>query len=349
VQKRGYVLKEEREGVKRDYDVLELKNAKITEKIATENTGAEKNKLFPTDIGEVVNDFLVQYFEDILDFGFTASVEKEFDDIAQGMIKWNEMIRKFYKPFHKDIEKTQETSERATGERALGKDPVSKRKVIVRIGRFGPMVQIGEQDDKEKPRYASLRKEQSISTITLEEAMELFKLPRDLGEMDGKKVVANAGRFGPYVAHDGTFASLKKDLGDDPMTVTLERATELLIAKKQADKDKIIKAFPENKNVVVLKGRWGAFIKAGKLNVRIPKDADAAKLSYDEVMQLVKSQSKDKGETVKKGAAKKGTAKKATTKKTVSIAKTKTVVKKAAAKKPVAKAVTKKVTKKKKK
>jgi DNA topoisomerase-1 len=211
------------------------------------------------------------------------------------------------------------------------------------------MVQIGEQDDKEKPRYASLRKEQSISTITLEEAMELFKLPRDLGEMDGKKVVANAGRFGPYVAHDGTFASLKKDLGDDPMTVTLERATELLIAKKQADKDKIIKAFPENKNVVVLKGRWGAFIKAGKLNVRIPKDADAAKLSYDEVMQLVKSQSKDKGETVKKGAAKKGTAKKATTKKTVSIAKTKTVVKKAAAKKPVAKAVTKKVTKKKKK
>jgi DNA topoisomerase-1 len=216
------------------------------------------------------------------------------------------------------------------------------------------MVQIGEQDDKEKPRYASLRKEQSISTITLDEAMELFKLPRDLGEIDGKKVVANAGRFGPYVAHDGTFASLKKDLGDDPMTVTLERAKELLIAKKQADKDKIIKSFPENKNVVVLKGRWGAFIKAGKLNVRIPKDADAAKLSYDEVMQLVKSQSKDKVELVKKGTAKKGTAKKGTvkkttTKKTVSLAKTKTVVKKAAAKKPVAKAVTKKVIKKKKK
>lgn len=353
VQKRGYVLKEERDGVKRDYDVLELKNAKITEKIATENTGAEKNKLFPTDIGEVVNDFLVQYFEDILDFGFTASVEREFDDIAQGMIKWNEMIRKFYKPFHKDIEKTQETSERATGERALGKDPVSKRKVIVRIGRFGPMVQIGEQDDKEKPRYASLRKEQSISTITLEEAMELFKLPRELGEWDGKKVVANAGRFGPYVSHDGTFASLKKDLGDDPMTVTLERAKELLIAKKQADKDKIITSFPENKNVVVLKGRWGAFIKAGKLNVRIPKDADAAKLTYDDVMKLVKGQSKDKGETVKKGGAKKSTAKKSpakksTTKKTVSIAKSKTVIKKAAAKKPVAKAVTKKVIKKKK-
>ena len=328
VQKRGYVVKEDRDGKKRDYDILELKGNKITDKIATENTGAEKSKLFPTDIGEVVNDFLVQYFEDILDFGFTASVEKEFDDIAQGMIKWNEMIRKFYKPFHKDVEVTLENSEKATGERELGKDPVSKRKVIVRIGRFGPIVQIGEQDDEEKPRFASLRKEQSINTITLEDALELFKLPRDLGEWNEKKVVANVGRFGPYVAHDGTFASLKKDAGDDPMTVTLARAKELLEAKKKADKEKIISTFSENKNVIVLNGRWGPFIKAGKKNVRIPKGVKPETLSYNDVMKLVNGESTgDEKSTVKKAASTKTKAKKATPAKSVKSTPKKTVAK----------------------
>jgi DNA topoisomerase-1 len=336
IQKRGYAVKEDRDGTKRDYDILELKGSKITDKTATENTGAEKSKLFPTDIGEVVNDFLVQYFEDILDFGFTASVEKEFDDIAQGMIKWNEMIRKFYKPFHRDVEVTLENSEKATGERELGKDPVSKRRVIVRIGRFGPIVQIGEQDEEEKPRFASLRKEQSINTISLEEALELFKLPRDLGEWNEKKVVANAGRFGPYVAHDGTFASLKKDAGDDPMTVTFERAKELLEAKKKADKEKIISTFSENKNVIVLNGRWGPFIKAGKKNVRIPKGVKPETLSYSDVMKLVNGESVgEEKATAKKAAASKAKAKKATPAKGA-----KTTVKKTAAK-------TKKTTKKK--
>lgn len=286
IQKRGYVVKEDREGIKRNYDYLFLQNGKITEETKSENTGAEKAKLFPTDIGMVVNDFLIQYFGDILDYGFTATVEKEFDDIAQGMLKWNKMIEQFYKPFHKDVEKTLEVSERASGERELGIDPVSGKRVIARIGRFGPMVQIGHSDDEEKPKFASLRNNQSISTITLEEALELFKLPRILGEKEGKQVVANIGRFGPYVGHNGTFASLKTTDGDDPMTITFDRAIELLEAKKKADREKIIKEFPE-KGIVILNGRWGPFIKAGKKNARIPKTKNAEELTLEECMELL--------------------------------------------------------------
>jgi DNA topoisomerase-1 len=286
IQKRGYVVKEDREGTKRNYDYLYLQAGKVVEEVKTENSGVEKSKLFPTDIGMVVNDFLMQYFGDILDYGFTASVEKEFDDIAQGMLKWNKMIEHFYGPFHKDVEKTLEVSERASGERELGIDPQSGKRVIARIGRFGPMIQIGNSDDEEKPRFASLRSNQSIATITLEEALELFKLPRILGEKDGKQVVANIGKFGPYVGHNGTFASLKKNEGDDPMTITFERALELIEAKKKADQEKIIKQFPE-KGIVILNGRWGPFIKAGKKNVRIPKNKNVEELTLQECVELL--------------------------------------------------------------
>ncbi|MBX7093326.1 MAG: type I DNA topoisomerase [Flavobacteriales bacterium] len=337
IQKRGYVVREEREGVKRNYDVFTLKKGKISEEIKTENTGAEKGKLFPTDIGIVVNDFLVKNFGDVLDFSFTASVEKEFDDIAQGMLKWNEMIRRFYGPFHKDVEETLETSDRATGERELGKDPETGKKVVVKIGRYGPMVMIGDADDEEKPRFASLRKEQSIGTITLAEAMDLFKLPRTLGESNGKKVVASVGRFGPYVGHDGVFASLKKADGDDPMTITLERALQLLEEKRKSNAERTIKTFPENKEVQVLKGRWGAFIKVGRKNVRIPKDIEPTDLTLEKCLELAGETKVKKlkagestGTGVKKAAAKKATPKKSTAKKTVSkkSASAKTAVKK---------------------
>jgi DNA topoisomerase-1 len=313
-----------------------LKSGKITEEIKTENTGAEKGKLFPTDIGMVVNDFLVKYFGDILDFSFTATVEKEFDDIAQGMLRWNEMIKSFYGPFHKDVEQTLEKSDKATGERELGIDPQSGKRVVVKIGRFGPMVMIGHADDEEKPRFASLRKEQSINSITLEEALKLFDLPRVLGEVGGKNVVANVGRFGPYVGHDGVFASLKKAEGDDPMSITLERALVLLEEKRKSNAERTIKTFPENPNVQVLKGRWGAFIKAGKKNVRIPKDIEPTDLTLEKCIELAggaivvdMKKGKSSGEkTTKKAASKKTTAKKATSKKT-----TKTTTKKATSKK----------------
>jgi DNA topoisomerase I len=354
VQKRGYVLKEDRPGTKRLYDVLTLKGTQIDKRKDSENTGAEKSKLFPTDIGMLVTDFLVNHFEDVLDYNFTASVEKEFDDVAQGIMKWNEMIRKFYGPFHKDVEKTLKQSERVTGERDLGKEPGTGKRVFVRLGRFGPMVQIGESDAEEKPRFASLRSNQSLATITLDEAMELFKLPREVGMLDGKKIVANIGRFGPYISHDGTFASLKADLGDDPMSVSLERSIELLLAKKEADLKKILKKFSENKDAVVLKGRWGPFLKVGRLNFRLPKGTVVEDMTYADVEAIMeanpqnngKGKGKSKGKTkaapeVKKAAAVKSKvvadktkSKPADKKKTVSApAKKKTVAKKPAPKK----------------
>jgi DNA topoisomerase-1 len=304
VQKRNYVVKEDREGKKRQYDNILLTNGAIKEEKKEENTGAEKSKLFPTDIGMLVTDFLVQHFVDIMDYGFTASVEKEFDDIAQGLIKWNEMIRKFYKPFHKGIEDTLEHSERVTGERILGKDPVSGKPVLARIGRFGPMVQIGEVSDEEKPRFASLRKDQSISTITFEEAMELFKLPRNLGDYLEKKVTASIGRFGPYISHDGLFASVKAADGDDPMTITLDRAIELIIAKKEAVANSILKKFAENEKAQVLKGRWGAYLKFDGKNFRIPKGTEVDDIDYNMVLNIVGPAAQGKKAASKKGAPK---------------------------------------------
>ncbi|MGZ3904194.1 MAG: type I DNA topoisomerase [Bacteroidia bacterium] len=286
VQKRNYVEKTDRMGTPRNYTVLTLEKGSIKDVTATENTGAEKAKMFPTDIGMVVNDFLMQHFPSILDFHFTAKVEEEFDEIAEGNLSWQKMLKEFYKPFHKTIENTTDNSERASGERSLGKDPVSGKPVIVRIGRFGPLVQIGESGEgKEKPRFAGLRKDQRMETITLDEAMLLFKMPRVVGEFEGKEMKVGIGRFGPYVVHNNMFTSLGKE--DDPYEVTGERCIELIKAKQKKDAEKIIRTYTENPDLKVLNGRWGPFIALGKKFFKIPKTTEASKLDFAAVVQLI--------------------------------------------------------------
>lgn len=286
IQKRGYAEKIEREGEKRNYDYLILQNNEIRKEIKSENTGAEKNKLSPTDIGIVVTDFLVEHFGDIMDYNFTADVEKEFDDIAQGLMEWTEMIQKFYQPFHNNVENTLETSERASGERFLGNHPQTGKPIIARIGRFGPMVQIGNTEDDEKPQFASLSPTQSITSITLEEALDLFRLPRILGEFEGKDVKANVGRFGPYIQHASAFTSIPK--GEDPISLSLERAIELIEEKRISEAAKLIKTFDENPEMQLLNGRYGPYLKIGKENFKLPKNVDAALLSYDECIAISK-------------------------------------------------------------
>ncbi len=290
IQNRGYVVKEEREGKQRKFRVLTLAANKITKEERTENTGAERNKLFPTDIGAVVNDFLVQYFKGIVDFNFTAKVEKQFDEIAQGLKEWTEMLHSFYGPFHNDVQSTIETADKATGERELGAHPENGQKVSVRIGRYGPFVQIGENSENDKPQYASLRMGQSIETISLEEALELFKLPKVVGEFEGKQMKVAIGRFGPYISHNSAFVSLPKEI--DPLDVTEEQAIELILAKRKKDAEKLIKAFDEDPAVKVLNGRWGPYIEFGKQNVKIPKDKDPATLTYAECKALADAESK---------------------------------------------------------
>ena len=285
IQKRGYVEKKEREGEERNYLILDLKGTDIVRETKTEITGKDKNKLFPTDIGMVVTDFLRDHFEHIMDYHFTAEVEAQFDEIAHGKVNWTEMIRGFYNPFHDSVEDTLEHSDRATGERILGSDPVSGKKVLARIGRFGPMIQIGdEKEDGAKPQFASLQGTQSIHTITLEEALELFKLPRMLGDFEGEPVKVNIGRFGPYVQLGKLFVSLKKE--DDPMQIQLERAVVLILEKREAEANKLIKAFPENKDVQLLNGRYGAYLKIGKENYKLPKGKEAAELSLEECLAI---------------------------------------------------------------
>ncbi len=307
IQKRGYVLKEDRDGTPREYRYLLFKDGKISKETRTENAGAERSKLFPTDIAMVVNDFLVTHFQDILDYDFTAKIEKEIDQIAIGKRVWNSSIDDFYKPFHKKVEETLETSERSTGERSLGIDPKSGKPVIVRIGRYGPMAQIGEQTEEgEKPKYAALTKEQHIETITLSEALKLFDLPREVGEYEDKKVVIGIGRFGPYVRHDGKFTSLKKGI-DDPYKITLERAIELIEEKREIDNNKFIKTFEEEPEIQILNGRWGPYIKYNKKNYRIPKDVDAPSLTLEECKKIIKegdSKSSKKGTRKTKSTAK---------------------------------------------
>lgn len=299
IQKRGYVEKRERDGEERKYSVYELKEGELSSAVKTEVTGRDKNKLSATDIGIVVTDFLEDHFSKIMDYHFTAKVEEEFDQIAQGLTEWTKMIHNFYNPFHANVEDTLEHSDRATGERELGIHPESGKKVIARIGRFGPMIQIGdEQVDGEKPQFASLRGEQSINSITLEEALDLFKLPRTLGEYEGQVLKANAGRFGPYVQHGKVFASIPK--GEDPMTVSYDRAVEILKAKLEADASKIIKTFAEDENVQLLNGRWGAYLKIGKNNYKLPKNADPEKLTYEECIEISQNQEKPKGKAKKK-------------------------------------------------
>ncbi len=324
IQKRGYVVKEERQGKERHYVLLTLENAKVAKEDKTEITGAEKNKLFPTDIGTVVNDFLVENFVKIMDFNFTAKVEKEFDEIAQGEKVWNEMIREFYEPFHKNVEFTEKNTERASGERHLGVHPKNGRRIIARIGRFGPIVQIGGGEEDDKPEYASLKADQRLETITLEDALELFKLPRTLGQFEDEDVVVALGRFGPYVRHKGAFFSIPK--GTDPLEIELKASTELIEAKRKADKEKIIKTFKEREDVIIQNGRYGPYIAVGKQNVRIPKGTDPASLSLEDCLDLASKQEPAKGRFKKssksdtKEPAKKVT-KKATKKKPASKAK----------------------------
>ncbi|HXH18896.1 MAG TPA: type I DNA topoisomerase [Chitinophagales bacterium] len=294
IQKRGYVEKRDKEGKERQFKVLTLKSGAITATTETEITGAEKAKLFPTDVGAVVNDFLAANFSDVMDYNFTARIEEEFDEIAAGKMKWAEMIDDFYKPFHKDVEQTINTAERASGERELGTDPESGKVVLVRIGKYGPMAQIGKPDDEEKPRYARLRANQSIETITLEEALQLFKLPRNLGEYEGKEVVASIGRFGPYIRHDGKFISVPKEY--DVYEIGLDEAVTLIENKRKFEAEKNIRNFPE-KDIHILKGRFGPYIKAGDKNYRIPKDKDAYALTLEDCLQIIETtpESKKRG------------------------------------------------------
>ncbi len=338
VQNRGYVVKEEREGVQRDYQYLALKGNAVIAEQKSEITGAERNKLFPTDIGMVVNDFLMKYFTNIVSYDFTAKVEAEFDEIAMGKIVWNESIDEFYQSFHQQVEDTLENSERNTGERQLGDDPKTGKPVLVKIGRYGPMAQLGESsedEEVEKPKFASLQKGQHIETITLEEAIRLFDLPRDLGLYEDKKVVVGIGRFGPYVRHDGKFVSLKKGI-DDPLEIELSRAIELIKEKRKADKEKHIKSFDEDPEILVLNGRFGPYISYQKKNYKIPKDTDPKKLSLEDCQKLIKEGGKKTG---RKAPAKKVAAKGATAPKTTA---KKPATKKTAAKKVVAKKSTKK-------
>ncbi len=333
IQKRGYVEKKEREGEERSFAYFELKDQSIIESKKTEITGKEKNKLSPTDIGIVVTDFLVEHFDRIMDYHFTAKVEAQFDEIAKGMIEWTKMIHDFYSPFHLNVEDTLENSERATGERELGIHPVSGKKIIVRIGRFGPMVQVGdEKEDGEKPQFASLRGEQSINSITLEDALELFKLPRTLGEFESLTVKANIGRFGPYLQHGKAFISLKKE--DDPMTIDLARAEELILIKREDDANKIIKIFPEREDLQLLNGRWGAYLKIGKDNYKLPKDIVVEDLTLEQCLEIAENQPAPKRKPGSKAPIKAPAAAKAKP-----VAKTKVVAKKkpAAKKKAVAK------------
>lgn len=289
IQKRGYVVKEDRDGVSRKYKEITLSNGEVTAKDLTEITGAERKKLFPTDIGMVVNDFLVDHFGNILEYRFTADIEKQFDEIAEGQQQWNQMIKDFYAPFHTTVETTLESAERARGERVLGEDPESGRQVSVRIGRFGPMAQIGTAEEEEKPRFASLLPNQSIETITFDEAMALFKLPRSLGEYQDKEVTASIGRFGPFVRHNNKFVSIRAEDGDDPYSIQLDRAIELIEAKIKADKEKTIKIFEEDDTVQVLNGRYGPYIKIGRKNFKIPKDKEPAELTLEECREIAES------------------------------------------------------------
>ncbi|MEY3193818.1 MAG: hypothetical protein RI982_1614, partial [Bacteroidota bacterium] len=270
IMKRNYVEKREKEGIKRIYQILTLDNKDvIKQETASEITGAEKNKLSPTDLGLVVTDFLKLHFEKVMDFNFTAKIEGEFDEIAAGKLKWSDMLASFYEPFHTTIEHTLETAERAKGERELGFDAVTGKKVIARMGRYGPMVQIGHQDEEEKPRFAKLKASQSIETISFDEAMELFKLPRMLGQFEEEDVSVNIGRFGPYAAHAKKFYSLNKEM--DPYTVTLEELSPMIAEKRKAKDERTIKVF-EKEKIQLLRGPYGPYIKQGLRNFKLSKE-----------------------------------------------------------------------------
>ncbi len=308
IQQREYVEKGDKPGVERKYDVLTLQEDTITDQTKTELTGSEKGKLIPTDIGTVVNDFLLEYFPEIMDYNFTANIEKEFDEVADGDKEWEKVMKSFYNQFEPLVEKTLAVkSEHKVGERMLGTEPASGKPVSVKIGRFGPVVQIGSADDEEKPRFAQMKKGQSIETITLEEALELFKLPRTLGDYEEKTVTVGVGRFGPYVRHNNVYVSIPK--GTDPMEITLEESIELIEKKRKTEEERHIKRF-EDTDLEVLNGRFGPYICYKKKNYKLPKTLATAPadLTYSQCMEIVlKQDEKDASSTPKRGryAAKK--------------------------------------------
>ncbi len=298
IQKRGYVVGESRDGKKRDVETITLKNGVVKSEVKSENYGYEKNKLFPTDIGMLVTDFLQANFTEIMDYGFTASVEKEFDEIAKGMKSWQNMMEGFYEPFHKSVEKTTETAERVTGERVLGKDPKTGKQVIVRIGRFGPLVQIGSKENGDEPQFASLQRSQSIETISLEEALKLFALPRTITEYDGLPLVAGLGRFGPFLKHGDKYYSVKK--GTDLLALTEEEAIAILKEALAAPQFPIEVGEYEGEKLTVNKGRFGPFIKFKDSFISIPRGEDAAKITLERSIELIQA----KRETEKKNTLK---------------------------------------------
>lgn len=310
IQNREYVVKGDAEGTPRSYDQLTLQSDTISETTQSENVGSNRGKLVPTDIGLVVNDFLMEYFPEIMDYNFTANVEKQFDEVAEGKENWTEMISNFYQDFEPQVERTlNEKTEHRVGERELGVDPKSGKPVSVKIGRFGPVVQMGTPSDDEKPQFANLTKGQSIETITLEEALELFKLPRTLGELEGQVVKANVGRFGPYVQLGKLFVSIPK--GEDPMDITLERAAELIKEKRLKEEQSHLKQFDEDPDLEVRAGRWGPYIAYKGKNYKLPKsDAErATELTYDECKKIIEAEAK-KPATRGRGRATKSTTKK---------------------------------------
>jgi len=290
IQYRGYVEKLSKDGTPRDVEIIELENSKIMHRIEQENFGVEKNKLFPTDTGKIVNDFLVKYFADIVDYQFTVKAEEEFDKIAEGKMKWNSMISEFYKPFHKLIKSSKDINpDDVSQARILGKDPKSGKPVIARLGRYGGMLQIGEVQDEDKPKFAPLPKDCTIESVTLEKALEMFKLPRILGKTSkGEEISTNIGRFGPYVKFGDKFVSIKDD---DPFSITLEKAIELIEQKKKADSEKVIADFKKDK-IQILNGRYGPYITDGKTNIKIPKDTDPKKIDVKTAQQMLSQKSK---------------------------------------------------------
>jgi DNA topoisomerase I len=289
IQKRGYIVKEDRPGKERSYTILTLQRETIKQTQQVEIVGAEKQKLFPTDIAMVVNDFLVTHFSDVTDYDFTAKVEAELDAIAQGGKSWDNMLSEFYDDFHPKVVRTDQLDRTTLGaSRLLGRIEPTGEPVIVRLGKYGPLVQIGENEGEKVPKFASLQQDQRIENITLEEALQLFDLPREIGAFESSPIVVNTGRYGPYVKHKERFYSLGKE--DNPLTIDAERAMELIRAKRKADAEKLIKRFDDQPDLQILNGQWGPYIKSGRKNVKIPKEVeDPSTLTLAACLELVEN------------------------------------------------------------
>lgn len=345
ILKREYVIIGNKDGLDRNYNFLSLVNDRISELQKTENVGYEKSKMFPTDVGILVNNFLMQHFQDIVDYNFTASVEKEFDEIAEGKKAWNQMIKEFYFSFHEKITLTEKTSKKVSGVRLLGVEPVSKKNIYAKVGKFGGMLQIGENTDEEKPRFVGLLKGQSIDTITLEEALSLINFPKQVGSYKGGEVVVGLGRFGPYIRTQGKFYSLNKN--DNPLHLSLDRAIEIIEEKNKKIENRLIREFSDHPEILVLKGLYGPYVSISKVNYKIPKGYKPEELTVDDCFQIAdKSPKKEAAEKagVKRGYARKTTASKSPVKKPAikKAAKTKTWKKTATAKASTKKAAAKK-------